>query len=182
MEFLTLKTIISNGSDKKININDKGLTLLEVLITLAILSIVVVSFISIFTNTNLTINHSGKKTTAIMEGKSVLDKISLETKTFETINENTIENIISQILDQNNYKIFKEDNQEFNKYDKENNYKMHFLIQDQSIELKELESENSPNTIISNAIKTKVVVFYDYGKKKVELSNYIPTKEEINEK
>ena len=95
MEFLTLKTIISNGSDKKININDKGLTLLEVLITLAILSIVVVSFISIFTNTNLTINHSGKKTTAIMEGKSVLDKISLETKTFETINENTIENIIS---------------------------------------------------------------------------------------
>ena len=59
---------------------------------------------------------------------------------------------------------------------------MHFLIQDQSIELKELESENSPNTIISNAIKTKVVVFYDYGKKKVELSNYIPTKEEINEK
>ncbi|WP_442870569.1 type IV pilus modification PilV family protein [Clostridium sp. Cult2] len=44
-----------------VTINSKGLTLLEVLITLAILGIIVVSFFSLFTRTNLNINYSGKR-------------------------------------------------------------------------------------------------------------------------
>ncbi|NMB28084.1 MAG: prepilin-type N-terminal cleavage/methylation domain-containing protein [Tissierellia bacterium] len=175
---MTPTTIISNGLDKKIHINDKGLTLLEVLITLAILSIVVIAFITLFTDTNLTINYSGKKTTAIAKGKSTLDEISLKAKTSKTIDGNTVKKTISKILEKDSYKIFEEDKEELYKYDKENNYKVHFLIQNQSIEL---EADSSSDTITSNAIKIKMVVFYDNGKKKVELSTYIPTKEDINE-
>ena len=179
MGLLTQKVLMFNGLDKKLNINYKGLTLVEVLMTLAILSVIVVSFITLFTNTNLTINYSERKTTAIMEGKSVLNKISLETKIFETINVNTIKEIISRILDKDSYKIFEEDEEEFYKYDKENNYKMHFLIQNQSIEL---EANSSSDTLISNVIRIKIVVFYNNGKNKIELSTYIPTKEDVNEK
>ena len=178
MGLLTPKTIISNGLDRNNNIDNKGLTLLEVLITLAILGVVAISFITLFTNTNLTINYSGKKITAIMEGKKILDQISLKAKTFEVIDENLMKGIISKILEKDDYKIFQKDNEELYKYDKKNNYKMHFLIQNQSMEL---EMDIGSDIIRSNATKIKVVVFYDNGKKKVDLSNYIPTKEDINE-
>lgn len=159
---------------KVMNINNKGLTLLEVLITLAILGIVVVSFITIFTNTNTTINYSGQKVNAISEVKSILDEI--RSKISNDFNQGYIEIMVSEILERNfgsNYLIFQEDEKEFYRYD---NKKIHCLIKNQNIEVKPAEGHGI--NIRTDLFKIKIINFYDNGNKNVELSAYIPNKED----
>lgn len=162
-----------------VTINSKGLTLLEVLITLAILGIIVVSFFSLFTRTNLNINYSGKKIKAVIEAKSILDEIHSEVVNTQKENDQDYDTIVQQVLNskdyKDNYEIFTNDNN-FHKY---NNKIIHCLIEEQDIDIK--PTENSNNTDLKMQ-KIKVILFYDNGKGKVELSTYTPIEEDENEK
>lgn len=166
---------MSIGQNKnRIKMDNKGLTLLEVLISMAILGIITVSFISVFTSTNLNINFSGKKVDATVETKSILDEIRSKTTNSEIKNIDDLKGIIEAVLNDNgDYKIFNEDNDDFYKY---NNKKIHCLVQEQGINIGPIG--NSDN----NMYKIKIILFYDNGEKNVELSTYIPIKEDENEK
>ncbi|KAB2951655.1 prepilin-type N-terminal cleavage/methylation domain-containing protein [Heliorestis acidaminivorans] len=63
---------------KEVNLvikNSRGLTLVELLVALAILSIIVVAYLSLFTISYQGIFHSGHKSNALFEGQEVIDKI-----------------------------------------------------------------------------------------------------------
>ncbi|WP_025641209.1 type IV pilus modification PilV family protein [Schnuerera ultunensis] len=159
-----------------VKINDKGLTLLEVLITLAILAVITVSFFSLFTTTNLNINFSSRKVESVREGKSILDEINSEVTDAQIENDQDFKGIVEEILNKkgyhNNYKIFDNDN-DFFKYE---NKKIHCLIERQNIYIE--STDNS--SIRSNVQKIKIILFYDKGKKNVQLSTYVPIKEDRN--
>ena len=159
-----------------IKINDKGLTLLEVLITLAILAVITASFFSLFTTTNLNINISGKKVESVREVKSILDEINSKVTDAKIKNDQDFKGVVEEILNKrgyhNNYKIFDNDN-DFFKYQ---NKKIHCLIERQNIYIE--STDNS--SISSNVEKIKIILFYDKGKKNVQISTYIPIKEDGN--
>ncbi|CCQ95977.1 hypothetical protein CULT_340022 [[Clostridium] ultunense Esp] len=159
-----------------VKINDKGLTLLEVFITLAILAVITVSFFSLFTTTNLNINFSSRKVESVREGKSILDEINSEVTDAQIENDQDFKGIVEEILNKkgyhNNYKIFDNDN-DFFKYE---NKKIHCLIERQNIYIE--STDNS--SIRSNVQKIKIILFYDKGKKNVQLSTYVPIKEDRN--
>lgn len=144
-----------------VKINDKGLTLLEVLITLAILAVITVSFFSLFTTTNLNINFSSRKVESVREGKSILDEINSEVTDAQIENDQDFKGIVEEILNKkgyhNNYKIFDNDN-DFFKYE---NKKIHCLIERQNIYIE--STDNS--SIRSNVQKIKIILFYDKGRK-----------------
>lgn len=147
-------------------IDNRGFTLLEVLITLAILSIIVLSFLSVFTSTNLTINYSGKKTNAITEVKGILDEINSK---IDNDRAAEVNNIVKEVLHEKyreEYLIFSE-TPGFYKYD---NKKIHCLIVEEEISIE------SSNIVSDNITEIKIILFYDHGKKKIELSTYIPNK------
>lgn len=179
MKALTQKILMLNGLNKNmLKLNNKGLTLLEVLITLAILGIIAVSFISIFSITNINISFSGKKANATVEAKSILDEIHSKA----IIDIGNIKNIIVNVLNdkgytRDDYEIFNIDDidndHNFYKY---NNKKIHCLINKESIEIWSIK--NFKNAIKSNLYKIKILLYYDNGKKNVELSTYIPIKED----
>lgn len=174
MEILARKQMSIGQNKNRIKMDNKGLTLLEVLISMAILGIITVSFISVFTSTNLNINFSGKKVDATVETKSILDEIRSKTTNSEIKNIDDLKGIIEAVLNDNgDYKIFNEDNDDFYKY---NNKKIHCLVQEQGINIGPIG--NSDN----NMYKIKIILFYDNGEKNVELSTYIPIKEDENEK
>lgn len=178
MEILTQKISIFNGQNK-IKMNNKGLTLLEVLITLAILGIITVLFISIFTTTNLNINFSGKKVNAIVESKSILDEIRSKIANSHIENSQEFNDIIREVLNlhyKGNNKIFDLDDNDLYKY---SNKKIHCGIDEETIVGKSIE--NLENDIESSMCKVKIILFYDKGKKNIELSTYIPLEEDKNE-
>lgn len=121
-----------------VKINDKGLTLLEVLITLAILAVITVSFFSLFTTTNLNINFSSRKVESVREGKSILDEINSEVTDAQIENDQDFKGIVEEILNKkgyhNNYKIFDNDN-DFFKYE---NKKSIVLLRDKIYILNQL--------------------------------------------
>lgn len=179
MEVLTPKITKFNGQNK-MKISNKGLTLLEILITLAILGVVAISFISLFTTTNLNINFSGEKVDATVEAKSILDEIRSRTTNYPKGEEQKLREIIIEILDSHykgNYEIFNKDDNNFYKY---SNKKIHCCIKEETITEKSVE--NIESNIESNMYKIKVILFYNNGKKNIELSTYIPIKEDGNGK
>ena len=64
-------------------INNKGLTLVEILVALAVLGIILVAFLNIFLSGYTTIFSMGHKTEAMAEAQNFLDEI-YETRSKET--------------------------------------------------------------------------------------------------
>jgi len=151
------KAIVSYGQ------NNKGMTLLEVMMTLAIFGIIAVTFMSYFTNMSIGITNSGKRMDATLEAKSILDQISIKIK------ENNDEEILEEIL------------QVLSKYDgsnesfiKKNDYyeyegsKINCFIKKDKMKIDELNS----SVIV---YEVKILNFYDNGRRKVELTTYVPS-------
>lgn len=135
-----------------VSINSKGLTLLEVLITLAILGVIIASFFTLFTSTNLNIGFSSKKVEAVREGKSILDEIhSTVTNPNNSNNQdfnNTVEDLLKARGHEGNYKMFHTDDDFYNYQDK----KIHCLIEEQGIII---EANNGTNNIDSKNAQNK---------------------------
>lgn len=76
----------------------QGLTLLEIIVALAILSILLVSFLSLFSNGFTTIITAGNKSRASIEAQEIMDRIYAEANfTTKTELRDSISSIISQI-------------------------------------------------------------------------------------
>jgi prepilin-type N-terminal cleavage/methylation domain-containing protein len=56
-------------------LNENGMTLIEVIIAMAILGIMVVSFLAVFTNSFSIIFNHGRKSSSLMAANSIMDKI-----------------------------------------------------------------------------------------------------------
>lgn len=77
--------------------NKKGFTLIELIISLAVLMIILVAFISMFTNGFITVITMGNKSKATMEGQEIIDRVYVES---DITNEDSLQNSISTILDE----------------------------------------------------------------------------------
>lgn len=56
-------------------INHKGMTLIEIIVAMAVLGIVAVSFLGIFSGSFINIMNFGRRSTAVMEANSMIDKV-----------------------------------------------------------------------------------------------------------
>ncbi len=157
--------MISIGQkDRGISMNNKGLTLLEVLITLAILGIVSISFIGLFTQTNIGITYSGNRLNAIMEASSILNKIGSKIDSSDQIYDiENVKEIVDEILEK-----------DYPQYEDKN---IKYFIEEQPLDLR----QSNGNLITVSIAKIKVLIFYDDNNKKVELSTYVPIEEDKNE-
>lgn len=161
-----------------VKINNKGFTLLEALISLAILGIIIVSFLSLFSSTNININFSGKKVKVVREVKSILDEIHLKSTKVLIEDDEKLKAIVKEVLEDRGYRddyiIFDNDKN----FEKHLNKKIHCLIEEQIVDIKGIENSNN---IFSNILKIKINFFYENGNRKVQLSNYVFIEEDENE-
>jgi prepilin-type N-terminal cleavage/methylation domain-containing protein len=83
----------------KLKLNStQGLTLLEIIVSLAILSIVLVAFLSLFSNGFITIISMGNKSRASIEAQEIIDRIYAEVNfTTQTELRQGISAIINQV-------------------------------------------------------------------------------------
>lgn len=165
---MLLKILASSGQ------SNKGMSLLEVILALAIFSIIVVSFLNLFTNVNIGIIYSGEKLDATLEAKTLLDKINIALKDSGYKTKDDIKYIIENMLNnddsyKNEFKIFTTE-EEFYNYQK----KIHFLISKKDINV-------DGDIGIQHGHELRILNFYDSGKKMIELSIYIPQGEDYNE-
>lgn len=63
---------------KRRHISDCGLTFIEIVVSLAILSIILVAFLSLFSNSFITIITMGNKSRATVEAQEIVDRIYAE--------------------------------------------------------------------------------------------------------
>lgn len=77
--------------------NKKGFTLIELIMSLAVLMIILVAFISMFTNGFITVITMGNKSKAAMEGQEIIDRVYVES---DITNEGSLQNSIATILDE----------------------------------------------------------------------------------
>ncbi|MDW7672182.1 MAG: prepilin-type N-terminal cleavage/methylation domain-containing protein [Bacillota bacterium] len=90
--------------------NNKGMTLVEIIIALAILGIIAVSFLGMFTSAIYTVFAMGNHSRAIAEAQMVLDRIYEDA---DIIQRNDLEAHILSILDDFNYSENDPDDPEF---------------------------------------------------------------------
>lgn len=169
--------IVSYGQSNPFK-NKKGMTLLEVLIALAILGIITISFITFFTNTNLGITYSGKRINAIRETKGILDEINLILG--KNITYSLIKQEVEDLLENEHkeeYEIFTEEDANIYEYD---GYKFHCLILNQDLYLG--QALTSINGVEDNIVEIKMINFYDNREKYIELSIYVLVSEDKYEK
>ena len=73
----------------KRHLNEKGLTLIEVIISIAIISVITVSFLSIFSNSFIQVVRSGNKGTSMYSAQSAAEDL-LENASFSESSVTTI--------------------------------------------------------------------------------------------
>jgi prepilin-type N-terminal cleavage/methylation domain-containing protein len=104
--------------------SDKGFTLVEVILAMAILGIIVVVFLNVFTSGAMTIFNAGHKSSSNVEAQAIIDRIYEETdsKIFATLS-TEIETILEEEVGTGNYISYTSNISDFNE-PYENNYKI----------------------------------------------------------
>ncbi|MDF2531731.1 MAG: hypothetical protein K0Q65_1312, partial [Clostridia bacterium] len=98
--------------------------LIEIILAMAILAIIVVAFLSVFTNGAITIFNAGHKSRSNIEAQAIIDRIYEETKSKDiTVLPTEIEAILDQTVGAGNFINYTANISNFDE-PYENNYKM----------------------------------------------------------
>jgi prepilin-type N-terminal cleavage/methylation domain len=129
-----------------------GLTLIELIISLAILGILVISFVPIFSGGFISICASGNETNAMSQAQKYVDKVwkAGEVKDINTADE------IKNTLGPDNYC---------------SDMSKLYLYEGKDLKYNYITNENIEG---SSYVKITVVVFYQSGKRNVSLTSLIP--------
>ena len=147
-----------------IYIKNKGFTLLEIIVVIAILSIVVIAFLSLFTNSYSNVSYSNNRLKATMEAKSIMEGI--RTIDYEGLNESDVDKYFTD-----NYEGKYEKISDINDISNSNNKDILYYIGDADVSLK--DKSDDVEVFNENSKKITVIVFYNNGKSYVTLSSYI---------
>lgn len=129
--------------------NDKGLTLIEIIIALAILGIIVVAFLNMFTSGFGTIFSMGRRTQATQEAQSIIDAVV------------TGGTVPSQANLEGSYNdLYASASSNVSRYFIENDYAVSIGVGEDA------------QTIVQSRVT--VVVFFNNGKDYVRLSTVVP--------
>lgn len=165
MALLIFILSIFNGINRKvIHIKNKGFTLLEIIVVIAILSIVVIAFLSLFTNGYSNVSYSNNRLKATMEAKSIMEGI--RAIDYEDLNESDVDKYFTD-----NYEGKYEKINDINNISNLNNKDILYYIGDVDVSLK--DKSDDVEVFNENSKKITIIVFYNNGKSYVTLSSYI---------
>lgn len=146
-------------------IKNKGFTLLEIIVVIAILSMVVIPLFSLFTNSYSNVSYSNYRFKANMEAKVIMEGI--RAIDYEGLNENDVDKYFTD-----NYEGKYEKISDINNISNSDNKDILYYIGDADISLK--NKSDDVEVLNENSSKIMVIVFYNNGKSYVTLSSYIP--------
>lgn len=134
---------------KGISKNSKGFTLIELILAMAILGIIAISFLYLFTSSTVSLHNAGNQSKATAEVQSLMDKTYTEGIVYiETLDasDNTISKVLTAAALKNAYVAGE---------------KVRYLVESVTISGKVVP-------------KITMLLFYDSGKRSVVLSSLIP--------
>jgi prepilin-type N-terminal cleavage/methylation domain-containing protein len=130
--------------------SNKGFTLVELIVSMAILSIIIVAFLSMFNFSFLTIVNSGKRTDAAFNAQTIIDDLYAQSS-------------LDDVSDVRNYLTSKGYNEVVN------------LVDVETYTSNAVNYNLSDTSVLSvNGASVTVVVFFNNNKNNVRVSAFIP--------